>query len=106
MTLHRFTFRAMAADNEVQLHADDVHFAESAAAAAIAEVKRIEAKYSRYLEGSVISRINRSAGGAAVPIDAETRGLLTFAQACHEQSEGRHSCDTPTHEPRMLQAPG
>jgi thiamine biosynthesis lipoprotein len=88
MTLHRFTFRAMAAENEVQVHSDDAHFAESAAAAAIAEVKRIEAKYSRYLADSVVSRINRAAGGAAVPIDAETRGLLTFAGACHEQSDG------------------
>ncbi len=88
MTLHRFTFRAMAADNEVQVHADDARFAESAAAAAIAEVKRIEAKYSRYLAESVVSRINRAAGAAPMPIDTETRGLLTFAGACHEQSDG------------------
>jgi thiamine biosynthesis lipoprotein len=88
MTLHRFTFRAMAADNEVQVHADDARFAESAAARAIAEVKRIEAKYSRYLDDSVVSRINREAGGAAVPIDTETQGLLMFAGACHEQSAG------------------
>jgi len=88
MTLHRFTFRAMAAENEVQVHADDARVAELAAAAAIAEVKRIEAKYSRYLAESVVSRINRAAGAAAVPVDAETRGLLTFAEACHEQSDG------------------
>ena len=46
MTLHRFTFRAMAAVNEVQIHSDDARFAESAAARAIEEVLRIEAKYS------------------------------------------------------------
>ena len=88
MTLHRFTFRAMAAENEVQVHCDDARFAESVAARAIAEVKRIEAKYSRYLPESVVSRINRAAGGAAVPIDAETHGLLFFAHACHDQSAG------------------
>ena len=88
MTLHRFTFRAMAAENEVQVHSDDARFAESAAARAIAEIKRIEAKYSRYLPDSVVSRINRAAGGAAVPIDAETHGLLVFADACHAQSAG------------------
>ena len=88
MTLHRFTFRAMAAENEVQVHCDDARFAESAAARAIAEVKRIEAKYSRYLPASVVSRINAAAGGMAVAIDAETHGLLTFAGACHEQSAG------------------
>jgi thiamine biosynthesis lipoprotein len=78
----------MAAENEVQVHAEDARFAESAAARAIAEVKRIEAKYSRYLADSVVSRINRAAGGAAVEIDAETQGLLMFAGACHEQSAG------------------
>ena len=89
MTLHRFTFRAMAAENEVQVHSDDARFAESAAARTIAEVKRIEAKYSRYLPDSVVSRINRGAGSDPVEIiDPETRGLLAFAGACHEQSAG------------------
>src|SRR5260221_3181434 len=88
MTLHRFTFGAMAAENEVQVHADDPRLAESAAASAIAEVRRIEAKYSRYLAQSVVSRINGAAGGAPTPIDAETHGLLVFAGACYQQSEG------------------
>jgi thiamine biosynthesis lipoprotein len=89
MTLHRFTFRAMAAENEVQVHGDDAAFAESLAARAIEEVTRIEAKYSRYRADSVVTRINAAAGGAAVPIDAETRGLLAFADACFRQSGGR-----------------
>jgi FAD:protein FMN transferase len=88
MTLHRFTFRAMAAENEVQVHADDASVAEAAASSAIEEVLRIEAKYSRYREDSVVSRINAQAGGAAVAIDAETRGLLVFADACFRQSRG------------------
>ena len=88
MTLHRFTFRAMAAENEVQVHSDDARFAESAAARAIAEVKRIEAKYSRYLADSVVSRINANAGGATVEIDLETHTLLDFAQAAHQESGG------------------
>src|ERR1700682_3223341 len=89
MRLHRFTFRAMAAENEVQVHCADERFAAIAAAAAIAEVARIEAKYSRYRSDSVVSRINAAAGGAAGPIDAETRGLLVFADACFRQSGGR-----------------
>jgi FAD:protein FMN transferase len=88
MTLHRFTFRAMAAENEVQLHCDDASRAEAAASRAIAEVQRIEAKYSRYRPTSVVSRINAQAGGAPVAIDAETRALLAFAAACHGQSAG------------------
>ena len=79
MTLHRFTFRAMAAENEVQVHCEDASRAEAAAAGAIAEVQRIEAKYSRYRATSVVSRINAQAGGAPVAIDAETSGLLAFA---------------------------
>ncbi len=78
----------MAAENEVQVHADDPAAAERAANAAIAEVKRIEAKYSRYLEDSVVSRINAQAGGAAVKADDETLALLSFADACYRQSDG------------------
>src|SRR5258706_6411685 len=85
---HRLTFFAMAAENEVQLHSDDEVFAQRAANAAIAEVKRIEAKYSRYLEDSVVSRINAQAGGAPVKADDEKLALLAFADACHRQSDG------------------
>jgi thiamine biosynthesis lipoprotein len=88
MSLHRFTFRAMAAGNEVQVHAPNRKAAERAARRAIEEVQRIESKYSRYRVDSVVSRINAAAGSAAVPIDDETRALLAYAQACWEQSGG------------------
>lgn len=88
MTLHRFTFRAMAAENEVQIHSDDEAHARSAASVAIAAVARIEAKYSRYLDDSVVTRINRAAGGAPVEIDEETRLLLSYADTCFRQSDG------------------
>ena len=86
--LHRFTFRAMAAENEVQVHADDAAAAERAARAAIEEVLRIEAKFSRYRADSVVSRINAQAGRAAVEIDEETAQLLAFADACWRESGG------------------
>lgn len=88
MTLHRYPFRAMAAENELQLHADEPARADLAARAAIDEVKRVEAKYSRYRPASLVSRINAAAGGEAVPVDEETRGLLAFADACWRQSGG------------------
>ncbi|HXF78582.1 MAG TPA: FAD:protein FMN transferase [Usitatibacter sp.] len=88
MTLRRFTFRAMAAENEIQVHSEDAALAGHAAALAIAEVQRIEAKYSRYRPGSVVSRINANAGRVTVPIDAETRGLLGYADTCWRQSDG------------------
>ena len=88
MALHRFVFRAMAAENEIQIHAEDGGVAQAAAEQAIAEVARIEAKYSRYRDDSVVARINANAGGEPVEIDAETAGLLDFADACHRQSGG------------------
>ena len=84
----RFAFRAMAAENEIQLHCEDAALAESAAAGAIEEVQRIEAKYSRYRADSVVSRINANAGRVTVPIDAETRGLIGYADTCWRQSDG------------------
>ena len=87
MTLHRVAFRAMAAENEVQVWGDRAT-AEIAARRAIAEVVRIEAKYSRYKDDSVVSRINAAAGGKPVAIDDETRSLLGYAHACWTQSGG------------------
>jgi thiamine biosynthesis lipoprotein len=86
--LHRFTFRAMAAENEVQVHSGSAGHARQAADAAIAEVALIEAKYSRYRADSIVSRINASAGEAPVPVDGETRALLAYADACYRQSGG------------------
>ena len=88
MALHRFEFTAMAAVNEIQVHAHDRVRAEKAALRAIAEVKRVETKYSRYREDSIVGRINAQAGGEAVAIDAETEHLLDFAAACHRESGG------------------
>jgi thiamine biosynthesis lipoprotein len=78
----------MAAENEVVVDARDRARAEQAIAAAVNEVRRIEAKYSRYRADSVVSRINGAAGGDAVALDAETSALLQYADTCHEQSNG------------------
>lgn len=89
MALHRFGFYAMAAVNEVQIHAPDRREAQAIAARAVEEVLRIERKYSRYRADSVVAEINAHAGGEPVAIDAETTALLDFAEACFRQSEGR-----------------
>jgi thiamine biosynthesis lipoprotein len=63
--------------------------ADMAAALAMAEVERIERKYSRYIQNSTLSTINRVAGeGGRVTVDEETAGLLDFAFACYEKSDG------------------
>jgi thiamine biosynthesis lipoprotein len=86
--LHRYAFHAMAATNEVQVHAPDRASAEAMAARAIEEVQRIERKYSRYRPDSVVSRINAAAGRDPVVIDMETEQLLDYANACWRESSG------------------
>jgi len=88
MAFRRHTFAAMACTAEVQLYARDEAEARRAFAAVQTEVERIEAKYSRYRADSALAAVNRGAGGAPVPIDAETAALLDYADACWRQSGG------------------
>jgi FAD:protein FMN transferase len=86
-----YEFRAMASPCRVRIDGVSEHDrrAGHAARAAAAEVHRIEVKYSRYRDGSVLSRINAAAGtGAPVPIDDETAHLLRFAAQLHDASDG------------------
>nr|WP_184461107.1 FAD:protein FMN transferase [Zhongshania antarctica] len=78
----------MASPCELRLYATSQGFADRAAEAAIAEVDRIEQKYSRYRHTSVLSAINRAAGGDAVTIDSETSALLQYADSAYQQSDG------------------
>jgi len=78
----------MAGEHEIHVAGADADVARTAADAAIADVARIEAKYSRYRDDSVISRVNAAAGHGAVDIDGETHALLRYADQCHAQSDG------------------
>jgi thiamine biosynthesis lipoprotein len=80
-------FAAMASPCEVLLDVDDPDEARRLAGLAASEAWRIERKYSRYRDDSVIQGINTS-GGAPVAVDEETAGLLSFADRCHELSGG------------------
>ncbi len=65
----------------------------SRAAQVISLMKRrlaeLEARYTRYREDSLTSRINRMAGApTGVQVDDETAALLDYAQTAWEQSEG------------------
>lgn len=86
---YRYAFRAMAAEHELKLWSDERARADRVAKVAIADVLRIEAKFSRYRDDSVTSAINRAAGGAPVAIDGETAALLRYADRCHRLSGGR-----------------
>ena len=78
----------MASPCELLLEGQEEPALQRAAAAAIAEVRRIESKFSRYLPASVVSRINAAAGGDALEVDAETACLLEFAGSLWQQSGG------------------
>lgn len=74
---------------EVRLYAVDAAQAQQQADAAQAEVRRLEKIYSRYTDDSITTRVNRSAGDRrGVEVDAETAGLLDYADAAWQQSEG------------------
>jgi thiamine biosynthesis lipoprotein len=89
LTIFHTAFRALGGPGEIQLAAPDEATARAWFRLALDEIDRIEIKYSRYREGSLISRINAAAGGSPVPIDSETSALLEVADALHRQSGGR-----------------
>lgn len=66
----------------------DLAWANEQARLAISEVRRIEAKYSRYQPQSVVGLINAAAGRHPVDLDPETLRLIDFADRMHQQSDG------------------
>lgn len=82
-------FQAMASRCEIRLAAASGAEARALAEPALEEVRRIEAKFSRYRPGSIVSRINAAAGLEPVACDEETMALLVYADAVHAGSGGR-----------------
>lgn len=80
-------FLAMATPCEVRIETSDEVLAGRAAQAAMEAARRIEDKFSRYRQDSVIGRINASAG-QTMAVDKETARLLDFAAQCFEISGG------------------
>jgi thiamine biosynthesis lipoprotein len=54
----------------------------------VAEIRRIETKYSRYQADSIVSQINAAAGQHPIELDAETLSLIDFVARMYEQSDG------------------
>ncbi len=83
------SFKAMGGPCRLRLELDDAARAGTAIAAAVAEVQRLEHKYSRYTDDSLTSQINRAAGtGRPMPLDNETAGLLNYAHTLWCESDG------------------
>jgi thiamine biosynthesis lipoprotein len=89
MKFYHSTFKAMGTPCDIQLYARTQAEARQVADAAIADVHRLEALYSRYRDDSFLSAINRVADtGGSIAVDEETAGLLNYAATCHDQSDG------------------
>lgn len=83
-------FEAMASPCELLIDNENVSAADvdQAVSLAVGEAWRIENKFSRYVSGNIVHRINNSAG-EAVTVDEETAHLLDYANTCFELSGGR-----------------
>lgn len=80
-------FGAMASPCELLLHTADRDSALELGAAAAAEAWRIEKKYSRYRQDSIVTWIHGQCG-SSVRLDEETASLIDFARQCFELSAG------------------
>jgi len=85
----RFDFFAMGSPCALSLHDRAQGDAARVAEGAIAEVRRIERRYSRYIAESLLSRINRVAkAGNSICVDSETADLIDHAFTAHARSDG------------------
>jgi thiamine biosynthesis lipoprotein len=89
LEFYRHDFKAMGTACEIQLFAKTEEAARRAAAVAVADIVRLEARYSRYRADSFLSEINRvAAEGGRIAVDDETASLVNYAATCHAQSGG------------------
>lgn len=89
MEIFQLGFRAMGCACEMAAAFPDEAAARAGLGQALAEVERIEAKYSRYQPDSVTSRINAAAASAAwFECDQETLDLLDHGDYLHRLSDG------------------
>lgn len=72
----------------VMAHAAYGHHAQAALQAVTEESRRLERMLSRFVQGSEITALNRSAGESRQPVSAETFAILTEAQRLSARSNG------------------
>ncbi len=89
LQLANFQFSAMGSFCALHFFAADYITADRIAQSVMAEISRIQTKYSRYAEDSFLSRINKIAQyGGSIEVDEETAWLLDYAFACFKKSGG------------------
>lgn len=88
LQLYRYQFSAMGSPCTLRFyHYNDIQ-ARGMFQSAVDEVKRLEDKYSRYLDESLLTQINKDAGLQATSIDTETYSLLAYAEQAYQISDG------------------
>jgi len=89
MPVYHVAFKAMGSPCELHLHGPDAAETRRVAEFVIADVQRLERRYSRYRDDSLTSAINRVAAVAGrCELDAETAALLDYADTCYRESDG------------------
>ena len=85
MEARRYPFRAMGCPCELQLYPSTGHDVDAVARAGVAEVRRLEAKFTRFRDDSLTAAINRSAGDPeGVVVDDETASPLGLGNIGYE----------------------
>jgi thiamine biosynthesis lipoprotein len=86
--VHRFAHQAMATTFEIIIQYPEKLYAQQAADAAFAELDRLEADLSRYMENSDIARINHLPAGLPLQLGLETFECLRISAEIHAQTSG------------------
>jgi thiamine biosynthesis lipoprotein len=89
LDFYELDFQAMGTACSISIYAESSDGARKKCEPVVTDVARLEAKYSRYLRDSFLSRINLAAEqGRSIEVDDETALLLDYAQTCHAESNG------------------
>lgn len=87
--LFKFDFHVMGCPCTLQIYAPHRAKAEEVYEILQKELRRLDHYYTNYSDQSFTAAINRSAGNKnGIEVDTETAGLLDYAEACYEQSDG------------------
>lgn len=88
-TLRRHVFQAMGSPCEIAFPGVSEAVGTDLIRQVVADIARLEQRYSRYRADSFLSEINRVADvGGSITVDSETAALLDYADTCHRQSGG------------------
>ncbi len=86
--MKRFSHEAMATTFEILIVHEDERYGRQAAAAAFAEVDRLEQELSRFIENSDIARINSLPAGEPLVLGLDTFECLKISARIYAETEG------------------